>query len=164
MASLDKTMELIDELNSGGISFDIDAVMNESAENLLKQQGKSNPTSAEIKAVIDVWTKNPDGSEKKDVKRFYKIKLGEVSSKFMAVNKILTNIPTQFAGITATAGSGFAAPAAAPMFVAIKGEVNNACNLLSDALKICCELNIGAPDPLVALVAVLKTCKSLTGA
>ena len=164
MASLDKTMELMDELNSGGISFDIDAVMNESAENLLKQQGKSSPTSEEIKAVIDVWTKNPDGSEKKDVKRFYKIKLGEVSSKFMAVNKILTNIPTQFAGITTTAGSGFAAPAAAPMFVAIKGEVNNACNLLSDALKICCELNIGAPDPLVALVAVLKTCKSLTGA
>ncbi len=164
MATLDKTMELMEELNSGGLSFDVNAVMNESAKNLLIQQGVSSPSSSEIQAVVDVWTKNPDGSEKKDVKRFYKIKLGEVSSKFMAINKILTNIPTQFAGITATAGSGFAAPAAAPMFVAIKSEVNNASNLLCDALKVCCELNIGAPDPLVALAAVLKTCKSLTGA
>lgn len=164
MASLDKTMELMDELNSGGISFDIDLVMRESAENLLKQQGNSHPSSEEIQNVVDVWTKNPDGSAKTDVKRFYKIKLGEVSSKFMAVSKCLQNIPTQFAGITATASSGFASPAAVPMFVAIKSEVNNACNLLSDALKICCELNIGAPDPIVALVAVLKTCKSLTGA
>lgn len=164
MATLDKTMELMDELNSGGLSFDIDLVMKESAENLLKQQGNANPSKEEVQSVIDVWTKNPDGSAKADVRRMYKIKLGEVSSKFIAASKSLANIPTQFAGITATAASGFASPAAAPMFVAIKSEVNNSCNLLSDALKICCELNIGAPDALVALVAILKTCKSLTGA
>ena len=94
MASLERTMELMDELNSGGLSFDIDAVMKESAKNLLKQQGNSNPSESDIQTVVDVWTKNPDGSAKTDVKRFYKIKLGEVSSKFVAVSKCLQNIPT----------------------------------------------------------------------
>lgn len=164
MATLDDTYAAMETLMGNGLGFDVDAVMNESATNLLKSQGKANPTSAEIQAVVDVWTKNPDGSAKTDVKRFYKIKLGEVCAKYDAVQKSLANIPTEFSGITATASSATASAAAAPMFVAIKNEVLNNCNMLADALKVCCELNVGAPQALLSLVDTLATCKSLVGA
>jgi len=164
MATLDETYSAMESLQGNSLSFDVDAIMRESATNLLKSQGVSSPTSAQIDEVINVWTKNPDGSAKNDVKRFYKIKLGEISAKFDAVSSSLTNIPTEFSGITATASSGTASAAAAPMFVAIKNEIFNNANMLADALKICCELNIGAPSSLLSLVQTLATCKSLVGA
>ena len=157
MATVEDTYTAMESLMGNSLSFDVDAIMQESATNTLKAQGIENPTATEVNNLVGVW--NQAGA-----KRFYKIKLGEVCAKYDAISQSLANIPTEFTAIGATASSGTASAAAAPMYVSIKNEVLNNCNMLADALKVCCELNIGAPSALLGLVTTLASCKTLVGA
>ena len=163
MSSLSDTYALVGQLSGGSMGLSADMVMRESATNLLKQQGISNPSDSEIDGVINVWTKNPDGSQKDDVRNYYTLKICELEGKFAIVSSTLGQIPTEMASIASVAASGMAAPAAAPMFLSIKSEVANAKAQLVDCLKLCCEMGIGAPPALVSVVSTLSECASLVG-
>lgn len=163
MSTIDETYELIGQLSGGILGLSPSAVMRESATNLLKSQGNSNPSESEVDEVVKVWTENPDGSKKSDVENYYKVKICELEGKFTIIKNTLSQVPTEFAAIGATAASGFAASAAVPMYLSIKTEVANAKAQLVECLKLCCEMGIGAPSALTSIVSTLTQCASLVG-
>ena len=159
MSNMDEINEIMSDLAGGGIGLDVDAVMRESAKNTLIQNGNENPSKEDIDGLVSFWTE-----DRKDVKGYYKCKIGELSGKCSGVTQSLAGIPTIATGIATTAASLTAAPAAIPMITSLKNEVNNSKNQLMDCLKICAELNISPPSALTAAVNALKSAIVIVGA
>lgn len=157
MATIQQTIQAITKLSSGGFSLDYDSVVKEAIEISASVHGVE-ITKEQVEEI-----KKHDYDENPQVKAYYQKKIAEFKNKTDGVIKAVQNIPTQFAGINATAANPKTAEAAVPMYVDIKNSVTNISSQLGDALGICSDLGIGAPDSVVSLVDKVATLKSLVG-
>ena len=154
MGAIEDNQELMRSLSSGGgISMPVDSVMRESARNLLIQQGNDSPTDEEVNTVYNLWV-NGRG----DITAYYQTKISELNCKYSAVINSLSNTTSEISSIASLASTGVAAPAAIPMYMSIRNEIESVRSNLMDCIKLCCEMNIAVPSPLANAVNSFSTC------
>lgn len=157
MATIQETQKALLRLannSSSGLVLNYDDVVTEVIKNKFAEQ--NTPLTQGMLDNI----KKYDYDENPSVRSYYERQIAVFKIKTSSLSEQITQVPIIQTGIVA-ASTGVTAPAALPQRTSLKSIVSAMASQLADALNICTDLGIGAPDALVTMITEVSSLKVL---